>query len=379
MKEYKGDYNKTMFFSVYKTLNGLYAEEKICHIYNVGCKDDKKRINGTDVIKCSKEEIDSIEEQSYNQTIKLFPNYISSYELQLEIYFIVYVDKKHNNSLYIKEDLCNKYNIYPISKKLINKITYCNITESDLNTIEKKSQSENPILKRKYINIEFNKEKEKINSLFIYYHNLITNKLYINRETLEKIREYNIEIEGSPEIIDNKNCYTITRNQIEEYEDISLSHGIERIIATDNKEKRKSNQEYETIIVYKDCDTNKLYIEKNKTRRKHSNNTKIILNKDCYETSIIELENNNNRKYIIVNVYTNKEEKEDSFIVCNCDNELFIPQQIIEKFNIKSEFSKKIRVNHNIFEKISKEGLDNLLNKENSIKPIYKKIVPIEK
>ena len=380
MEEYKGGYNKTMLFHVYKTLDGLYAEEKICNIYNVGCKNDRKIINGKNVVKCSKEEIDSIEEQSYNQLIRLVPNYISSYELQLEINFIVYVDKKHNDSLYIKNDLCEKYNINPISKRTINAITYCNITEKDLNIIELKSQYENPILKRKYVNIEFSNIKKPANTLFIYYHNLTTNKLYINRETLEKTRNYNIEIEGYPEIIDNKNCYTITANQMKEYEEKSSAHGIERIVLTNySNKKRDINDKYEIILIYKDCNTNKLYIDKDKATRGFSNNTKIILNKECYETSIIELENKNNKKYIIVDVYTKNEIEEYSFIVCNCNDEIFIPQQVMEKFNIESEYLKKIRVNHEIYEKIAKEKLDDLLNKNIFIKPVYKKIVPMKR
>ena len=386
MNEYKGGYNRTMLFHVYKTLDGLYAEEKICNIYNVGCKEDKKRINGKNVIKCSKEEIDSIEEQSYNQVIRLVPNYISSYELQLEINYIVYVDKKHNNSLYVKSDICNNYNISPLSTKTINKITYCNVTEEDLNMIEQNSQYENPILKRKYINIEFKDEKKPVRSLFIYYRDLTTDKLYVNRETLEKIRDLNIEIEGSPEIIDNKNCYTITENQIIEFEEKSSSHGIEKIVITNiYNEKKENTNQYEIVLIYKDCNTNKLYIEKDKATRGYSNDTKVILNKECYETSIIELENNNNRKYIIVDVYTKskdeKEKKEEdySFIVCNCNDEIFIPQQVMEKFNIESEFMKKIRVNHEIYERITKESLDDLLNKYKYIKAIYKKIVPTKK
>lgn len=386
MNEYKGGYNRTMLFHVYKTLDGLYAEEKICNIYNVGCKEDKKRINGKNVIKCSKEEIDSIEEQSYNQIIRLVPNYISSYELQLEINYIVYVDKKHNNSLYVKSDICNNYNISPLSTKTINKITYCNVTEEDLNMIEQKSQYENPILKRKYINIEFKDEKKPVRSLFIYYRDLTTDKLYVNRETLEKIRDLNIEIEGSPEIIDNKNCYTITENQIIEFEEKSSSHGIEKIVITNiYNEKKENTNQYEIVLIYKDCNTNKLYIEKDKATRGYSNDTKVILNKECYETSIIELENNNNRKYIIVDVYTKSKDEEEkkeedySFIVCNCNDEIFIPQQVMEKFNIESEFMKKIRVNHEIYERITKESLDDLLNKYKYIKAIYKKIVPTKK
>ena len=62
---------------------------------------------------------------------------------------MVYVDNSSDNSFYIKNDLCKKYDITPISKRSINTITYCKVTKDDLDYIEEKSQNENPILKRK--------------------------------------------------------------------------------------------------------------------------------------------------------------------------------------------------------------------------------------
>ena len=379
MKEYKGD-NKTMLFYVYKTLNGLYAEEKICKIYNVGNSDDKKVINGINVIKCTKEEIDYIVEKTYNQIIRLTPHYISSYELKLETTYIVYVDKKDNDALYIKEDLCEKYNITPISKRSVNKITYCKVTNDDLNIIEEKSKTDNPILKRKYINTEFTDTiKKPKNILFTYYRNIITNKLYINRTILELTRNYNIEIEGTPEILNNKNCYTITPEELKEFEEKSISEGIEININPNNID--KDHYKIETILVYKDCNTNKLYIEKNKSKNNNPNNIKILLNKEFYEISQIELKDNN-KKYIIVDIYPYNKPTEYSFIVCSCNNETFIPQKTIEKFNIQTEYKKIIRVNHELYEKVDEETLNNLLNNKRDdliIKPIYKKIVPMNK
>lgn len=381
MKEYKGNYNNTMTFRVFKTLNGLYAEEKICKIYDIGNNNDKKTINGVNVIKCSKEEIDEIEEKTYNQLIRLIPNYVSSFELQLEINFIVYVDNSSDNSFYIKNDLCKKYDITPISKRSINTITYCKVTKDDLDYIEEKSQNENPILKRKYINVEFNDKKEPAKALFTYYHNPIDNKLYINRNVLEKIREYDVEIDGTPEIIENKNCYTITNEQLKEYEEKSSTRGVEKIIF--NKKETKATEkkdDIETVIVYRDCTTNKLYIDKDKARRGFTNNIKTIMNKNLCETSIIELENTNNRKYIIVDTYTYDKLEDYSFIVCKCNDEIFIPQKTIEKLKIESEFNKKIRVNQEIYKKISEDILTSISNQIIDgllIKPIYKKIVPM--
>ena len=382
MKEYKGEYNNTMTFRVFKTLNGLYAEEKICKIYNMGNNDDKKTINGVNVIKCSKEDIEEIEEKTYNQLIRLIPRYISSFELQLEINFIVYVDNNHDDSLYIKSDLCEKYDITPISKRSINTITYCNVTNDDLNYIEEKSQNDNPILKRKYIHVEFNDKKEPAKSLFTYYHNPIDNKLYVNRNILEKIREYNIDIEGTPEIIENKNCYTITNEQLKKYEEKSSTRGVEKIVFNKKETKAIEKEDnIETVIVYRDCNTNKLYIDKDKARRGFTNNTKKIMNKDLCETSIIELENKNNRKHIIVDTYTYDEPKEYSFIVCKCNDEIFIPQKTMEKLNIESEFTKKIRVNKEIYQKTTEETLNSITNQIVDgvlIKPIFKKIVPMK-
>ena len=321
-------------------------------------------------------------EKTYNQLIRLIPRYISSFELQLEINFIVYVDNNHDDSLYIKSDLCEKYNITPISKRSINTITYCNVTSDDLNYIEEKSQNDNPILKRKYIHVEFNDKKEPAKSLFTYYHNPIDNKLYVNRNILEKIREYSIDIEGTPEIIENKNCYTITNEQLKKYEEKSSTRGVEKIVF--NKKETKAiekEDDIETVIVYRDCNTNKLYIDKDKARRGFTNNTKKIMNKDLCETSIIELENKNNRKHIIVDTYTYDEPKEYSLIVCKCNDEIFIPQKTMEKLNIESEFTKKIRVNKEIYQKTTEETLNSITNQIVDgvlIKPIFKKIVPMK-
>lgn len=384
MKEYKGEYNNSIIFNVYKTLTGLYIEKELANYYNVGDNNNIKYIKETECIKVTNDNIKHIVELSKLDNKNLHPYYIAIFDLQLVVNYIVYVNKNKNNELYINSNLCEKYNIIPKSKRSINKITYAQIDEDDLNKIEEETKNKNPILKRKYIEIELEDVTKPAKKLFIYYLNIDNNTKYIDRNILELIRKNNIEINPTPVIINNKNCYSITEKEIKDFENTTSMHGIEKIYTkkVTNNTKNMNNDKIETIIVYKDCLTDKLYIEKNKIKSDRLRNKIIILNRECYETSIIELENTHNKKFIIIDLYKYTPSKNYSILICKSKDELFISEHNLSLLNIETGPAKKIRINGEIYINIDNKVIDTIKNMENEytkIKFEYKQIVPANK
>ena len=105
--------------------------------------------------------------------------------------------------------------------------------------------------------------------------------------------------QDQPIIIEGKNCYPIKKDQLKLYEATSNTHGIERLITN----KRKTNipkqpNKHQTIIVYRDCNTEKLFIPK-KYALIHDTERKIIMNKECFEITTSRLESIYNIKFII--------------------------------------------------------------------------------
>ena len=385
MEEYKGVYNKeVVIFNVYKTLSGLYIDKQISEFYNIGDTNDTKFIKGKECVKTTEEEIKQLEEDSQSQNKILTPYYIAIFDLQLVVNYLVYVDINHDNTLYINNNLCEKYGINPISKRTFDKITYSQVNEEDLDTIENKTKNENPILKRKYVEIELKDSIKPAEKLFMYYLNIDNNTKYINRETLEMIRKSNIEIETTPMIIDNKNCYSISDKEIKEFKQETSMHGVEKLFTekAKNINAPTTKKETETILVYKDCITDKLYIEKDKLTKENKGNRKLLLNKICYETSIVELENTHNKRFIIVDVYPYIQHLSYKILVCNCDDDLFIPERIISLLRINVGQIKRIRINGEIYINIKEDILDILKNLETEYTKIvfeYKRIVPANK
>lgn len=386
-EEYKGiEVNndiKTLYFNLYKTLSGLYIEKNIADYFDVGKFNDTKTIRGVECVNISEDELNTIERISKNQNYQLIPNNISIFDLQIVINYIVYVDKNHDDILYISNSLSDKYDINPISKRMINKLSYSQITNSDLDKIELKSRAENPTLKRKYVEICLEDKIKPAEKLFIYFHNIDDDKLYIGRGTLEDIRKNEIQIETQPIIIEDKNCYSITEEKLKEYEEKSHSHGVEKIVTTNISRKEEENEvKCETIMVYRDCSTDKLYIEKDKIERYNKENEKVILNKLCCETSIIELENTHNKRFIIVDVYTKSNIKNYNILICNCNNDYYISENDLRIFNIELPNSKKIMINKEIYVNIDNNiitYINNLNNDNTNISIKYRQIVPVNK
>lgn len=205
---------------------------------------------------------------------------------------------------------------------------------------------------------------------FEYYYDEQNNIIYISREILELSRKLNIEIEGKPKIINNKNCYSIHYKDLKKIEKQEKIKGIENKIT--NKEKEKN-----VIIVYHLANTNELYLTENIN---HSNDTKEIMNKVCFKTTAKELEKTLNKKFVIVTVYRNNETttpKDNKLIVCNYNNVLFIEENILESLNLQTTNKKKIRVDKIIYIEVTEAELNEVLEKTNST-IITKEIKPLK-
>lgn len=205
---------------------------------------------------------------------------------------------------------------------------------------------------------------------FEYYYDEQNNIIYISREILELSRKLNIEIEGIPKIINNKNCYSIHYKDLKKIEEQANIKGIENKIT--NREKEKN-----IIIVYHLANTNELYLTENINL---SNDTKEIMNKVCFKTTTQELEKTLNKKFVIVTVYKYNETttpKKNELIVCNYNNVLFIEENILESLNIQKTNKKKIRVNKVIYIEVTEDELNEVLEKTNST-IINKEIKPLK-
>ena len=205
---------------------------------------------------------------------------------------------------------------------------------------------------------------------FEYYYDEQNNIIYISREILELSRKLNIEIEGIPKIINNKNCYSIHYKDLKKIEEQANIKGIENKIT--NKEKEKN-----IVIVYRLANTNELYLRENIN---HSNDTKEIMNKVCFKTTTQELEKTLNKKFVIVTVYKYNETttpKKNELIVCNYNNVLFIEENILESLNLQKTAKKKIRVNKVIYIEVTEDELNKVLEKTNST-IINKEIKPLK-
>lgn len=205
---------------------------------------------------------------------------------------------------------------------------------------------------------------------FEYYYDEQNNIIYISREILELSRKLNIEIEGIPKIINNKNCYSIHYKDLKKIEEQANIKGIENKIT--NREKEKN-----IVIVYHLANTNELYLTENINL---SNDTKEIMNKVCFKTTTQELEKTLNKKFVIVTVYKYNETttpKKNELIVCNYNNISFIEENILESLNLQKTNKKKIRVNKVIYIEVTEDELNEVLEKTNST-IINKEIKPLK-
>ena len=184
-----------------------------------------------------------------------------------------------------------------------------------------------------------------------FYYDEQNNKYYITRETLEKYRN-DYEIEMIPTIINNKNYYSITKEQID----------------TINN---KGN--INTTIIYKDELTNTYYIPV----YYHEDATTEILNKPCKIIDKEEIENlEKTTKPLIVSVYLKPRTEDYNVILCNYNNTHFINKDLLIKYKIDINNKKAIKINNEIYMEVNDK--DQELLKENATLD-NKNIIYIEK
>ena len=223
-------------YDVYKTSTGLFLDKNLCEKYGIGNPIIKKEIKDKICYLVTEENLDTLEKKAADNQIILKRNYLTIFDLQLVLTFIVYKDTNHDNKLYISNSFCIKYDITPISKRILNGHTYCNVTETDIVKIEQASREEKVIYKRKYVEMSLEDEVKPAENLFIYYYDMEEKKSYIQRPIYEICQKANIEIEKIPRIIENRNCYSITEQQLKEIERKTSYRGVERLLKPKSKE-----------------------------------------------------------------------------------------------------------------------------------------------
>lgn len=426
IKEMKSD---QIIYDVYKTAEGLYVAEEICQMYNVGDPTNYKTLREKFCYKIKEEDLTSIEKQSKYQDIKLVPNIVTIFDLQLVLSFTVYVDKKHNDKLYILNNLCTKYEIYPQSKRIIKGTTYGNITEEDLVKIEEATKREKISLKRKYIDIYLEDEIKPAEYLFIYYFDYETRKSYIRRDMFELFTKSGIEVEGNPKIINGKNCYSITEKQLKNVEQQIGYRGVEQLlktrpfidfhkkepvqestttpvievptapVVTETKEKESTpiesqtkevtfsteiekidtpteNYSQEKVLIYKNKRNGQLYVP---TSLIDSDAEIItIMHRPCYEINIYELNKLYGKKIIIADIFP-IEKTEYNVLICNNNGQFYISKDMLEELGFYIENPHRIMVNKQIYEEITEDDIELIKDKESDNRHInieVKQIVP---
>lgn len=427
-----------MRFNVYKTLSGIYVAEEICNLYNVGDKSQKKTIKFVPCYRVVEQDINTIVEHARKNGEELIPDIVTIFDLQLVLSFIVYRDINHDNKLYVLGSTCNKYDVAPISKRIIKGQTYFNVSEEGIAQIEEKTKNDKVVYKRKYEDIDLKDEIKPADQLFMCYCDYNANKMYINREMFDLARKNDIEIEGEPKIIYNKNCYSITENQLKEIEQKLCYRRVEQLLQPkmnrtvlqpksvkdiekpkldinfpnvdkiqevidkarefgkefeakqiinkrleetikdeDYEDEEDYEEDKEQIIIYKDKNTNKLYspYPLSNPYQKPVN----IMHKLCYETTTEELkEIEDETQVIIVSVFP-VEKKVYDIIICNNNGQLYISKNILEELGFYIENPHKIIVNKEIYEEITEEDLELVKNKESDschINIVIKQIAP---
>ena len=428
----------TAFYDVYKTSTGLYVIEDLCKEFNIGNSSSNKVIRDNTCYQVTEEDLKTIDEESANQKVRLIPNIVTIFDLQLVLSFTVYVDINHDRKIYISDSTCARYNITPQSKRMINGATFCNVTENDLIKIENQSVNENVRLKRNYIDIALEDEIKPAEYLFIYYFDYETKKQYVRRDMFELFRNSGIEIEGNPKIIDDKNCYSITDNELKEVEQTIHYRGVEQILKPNldlfpiqKKIEIPSDEAIQAIVdqIYafkerenlfkqvktyddtkvkddirpyldrimpvlgdddiikpvieqlEDDETILIYQDKKNNRlyipAEKEEATITIMHKPCRETNEEEI-NRLNKKVIIASVYIVKKD-EYNIIVCNNNGQLFISHAALATLGFYIENPHRIIVNKEIYEEIAPEDLDLIKDLESDschINLIMKQIAP---
>lgn len=332
---------KFALFDVYKFPQGYYANKTICDKLKIGNPYERKTINDKECFLVTENDLITVEATTFYKA-KIIP----VIDLNISAKFIVYVDENDENKLYVEKSLCHRHNITNQIERTINGKYYYQVSLEEIDQIERISKDKRLSLKRKYETVRLEKEKTRFN----YFRT--NNALYVTRDIYELAQKNGVKIEAKPKIISNCNCYSIKEEELVELERITNSEG-KRVIIREPKT-------IETIVVYKDMNTNKIYIPREYFPTQETAVTEIM-NKKCIESSEQQLERIFNKKFIIANVYLKNKKKEIKDILnitlCIAGKEAFIPQEILKKINVQTSLPKKIKVNGIIFQQVTVDEL----------------------
>lgn len=224
-EEFKEVDEQKRVYYVFNTTTGTYLQDSLCQKYNIGDKTRSKEIKNIQCYRITSNDLEYIKTQEKDADFKNE----TIFDLQLVLKFTVYVDINHNK-LYVANSICDRYNIKGIEKRIIKGSTFYNVTEGDIKMIEDMTRDEKILLKRDFVEITLDDEIKPAEYLFIYYYNLEDKTAYVQRNILELARTNGIEIEGKPKVIENKNCYSITEEQLQDLQEKTNYNGVEKII-----------------------------------------------------------------------------------------------------------------------------------------------------
>lgn len=229
----KGVDTMIKYFDVYKSSKGYYVKDDVCKNFGINTN-DTRIIKNVVYYKVPEETIASIEETTKNEAIQYLRNELALFDLQIVLTIKILVDIISNKK-YISQTNANKFNIIG-KNKTIDNIVYVEITDNKIQEIIDSTKNGTITYKIEYEEVELEEDGKPAKHLFIYYHDLSNNTLYITRKILESIKALGIELETTPKIVDNRNCYSITQEKLKEFESKSSDYrGIERIIKLNDK------------------------------------------------------------------------------------------------------------------------------------------------
>lgn len=284
--------------------------------------------------------------------------------------FIIYRDI-NTQELYLEDVLCKDFGITGKKRKMIKNRICSNVTEEQIRKIEQRSEMGFYPLEAviKDVQIKQNTERE-----FTYYYLTDTKEYYIPRTTYELCLNLKVEVEGKPKIIQEHNCYSITKMQLQTL--MRKGYLGNKISINLEETKQEEPQDKSIIIVYKDRDE-KLYIPE-KYGIKQTGKVYTITGKQCYEITEQELEKIYNRKIIIVKIAIKPEKKQIiSITICTTETEWFIPEEIIVQCGLDLSERRKIRVDGKPYIQINELDMVEIKKALGEIEINTKKIWPM--
>ena len=249
------------------------------------------------------------------------------------IEFIVYKDIDTKKT-YINKNIAEKFNIHAISKKTIQETEYIEATLKDITSIIYQTKNTSEPYQPIYKFFKQNPVKLRLNTNNKNTSVIKDNtELFVNRTLYEKAKKENIEIEGKPKVIENKNYYSITKEQL------------------DILNKKQDNKK--TIITYNDKINNKYYQKEEDIENKQGN-PKNIMGHTCYEISKEKLDKQN-KKIITVSVYL-KQNKTLNINITSLNNNIYIE----DKYTKEKQNKQQIRIDGALYTQVNELELANI-------------------